>query len=58
MLLTNIDLVIGSVLIPGDKAPHLITKDMLKMMKPGTVLVDVAKENGLSFETNQQTTHS
>ena len=35
MELPNIDLVIGSVLIPGDKAPHLITKDMLKMMKTG-----------------------
>ena len=40
MELPTIDLVIGSVLIPGDKAPHLITKEMLKMMKPGTVLVD------------------
>ena len=46
MELPNIDLVIGSVLIPGDKAPHLITKEMLKMMKPGTVLVDVAIDQG------------
>ena len=58
MELPNIDLVIGSVLIPGDKAPHLITKDMLKMMKPGTVLVDVAIDQGGCFETSHPTTHS
>lgn len=40
--LPDVDLVIGSVLIPGDKAPHLITRNMLAMMQPGTVLVDVA----------------
>ena len=56
--LPNIDLVIGSVLIPGDKAPHLITKEMLKMMKPGTVLVDVAIDQGGCFETSHPTTHS
>ena len=56
--LPNIDLVIGSVLIPGDKAPHLITKDMLKLMKPGTVLVDVAIDQGGCFETSHPTTHS
>ena len=39
-------------LIPGDKAPHLITRDMLKMMKPGTVLVDVAIDQGGCFETS------
>lgn len=58
MELPNIDLIIGSVLIPGDKAPHLITKDMLKMMKPGTVLVDVAIDQGGCFETSHPTTHS
>lgn len=58
MELPNIDLVIGSVLIPGDKAPHLITRDMLKMMKPGTVLVDVAIDQGGCFETSHPTTHS
>ena len=58
MELPNIDLVIGSVLIPGDKAPHLITKDMLKLMKPGTVLVDVAIDQGGCFETSHPTTHS
>lgn len=56
--LPNIDLVIGSVLIPGDKAPHLITRDMLKLMKPGTVLVDVAIDQGGCFETSHPTTHS
>ena len=58
MELPTIDLVIGSVLIPGDKAPHLITKEMLKMMKPGTVLVDVAIDQGGCFETSHPTTHS
>ena len=58
MELTNIDLVIGSVLIPGDKTPHLITRDMLKLMKPGTVLVDVAIDQGGCFETSHPTTHS
>ncbi|MCC8186018.1 MAG: alanine dehydrogenase [Bacteroides sp.] len=52
------DLVIGSVLIPGDKAPHLITKEMLKLMQPGTVLVDVAIDQGGCFETSHPTTHS
>ncbi len=56
--LPNIDLVIGSVLIPGDKAPHLISRDMLKLMKPGTVLVDVAIDQGGCFETSHPTTHS
>lgn len=58
MELPTIDVVVGSVLIPGDKAPHLITKDMLKMMKPGTVLVDVAIDQGGCFETSHPTTHS
>lgn len=58
MELPTIDLVIGSILIPGDKAPHLITREMLKMMKPGTVLVDVAIDQGGCFETSHPTTHS
>ena len=58
MELPTMDLVIGSVLIPGDKAPHLITREMLKMMKPGTVLVDVAIDQGGCFETSHPTTHS
>ena len=52
------DLVIGSVLIPGAKAPHLITKDMIPMMRPGSVVVDVAIDQGGSFETSKPTTHS
>lgn len=56
--LPTTDLVIGSVLIPGAKAPHLVTRDMLKLMKPGTVLVDVAIDQGGSFETSHPTTHS
>src|SRR5574344_931602 len=58
MMLPDIDIVVGSVLIPGDKAPHLITREMLKMMQPGTVLVDVAIDQGGCFETSHPTTHS
>lgn len=56
--LPTTDLVIGSVLIPGAKTPHLITRDMLKLMRPGTVMVDVAIDQGGSFETSHATTHS
>lgn len=52
------DIVVGAVLIPGDKAPHLITRDMLKLMQPGSVLVDVAIDQGGCFETSHPTTHS
>lgn len=51
------DLIIGAVLIPGAKAPHLITKEMLKLMRPGTVLVDVAVDQGGCIETCKPTTH-
>lgn len=51
------DLIIGAVLIPGAKAPNLITKDMLKDMQPGTVLVDVAVDQGGCIETCKPTTH-
>ncbi len=51
------DLIIGGVLIPGAKAPKLITRDMLKEMRPGTVLVDVAVDQGGCFETTKPTTH-
>ncbi|TGE24947.1 alanine dehydrogenase [Hymenobacter aquaticus] len=51
------DLVVGAVLIPGAKAPHLITRDMLKTMRPGTVLVDVAVDQGGCIETCTPTTH-
>lgn len=52
------DLVISSVLIPGAKAPHLITKDMLPLMKKGSVVVDVAIDQGGSLDTSRATTHS
>ena len=52
------DLVIGAVLIPGAKAPHLITRDMLRLMKKGSVLVDVAIDQGGCFETSHPTTHA
>ncbi|MDR2840053.1 MAG: alanine dehydrogenase [Paludibacter sp.] len=57
-LLPTTDLVIGAVLIPGAKAPHLITRDMLKLLKPGSVLVDVAIDQGGCFETSHPTTHA
>jgi alanine dehydrogenase len=57
-LIQNHDLVVGAVLIPGAKAPKLITRDMLKLMKPGTVLVDVAVDQGGCFETTKPTTHA
>ncbi len=56
--LPTTDLIVGSVLIPGAKAPHLITRDMLKLMRPGTVLVDVAIDQGGCFETSHPTTHA
>ena len=56
--LPDTDLVIGSVLIPGAKTPHLITRDMLRLMRPGTLLVDVAIDQGGCFETSVPTTHS
>ncbi len=56
--LPDTDIVIGSVLVPGDKAPHLITRDMLKLMESGSVLVDVAIDQGGCFETSHPTTHS
>ena len=58
MELPDTDIVIGSVLIPGDKAPHLITRQMLATMQPGSVLVDVAIDQGGCFETSHPTTHS
>ena len=56
-LLPQTDLVIGAVLIPGAKAPSLIRRDMLKLMRPGTVMVDVAIDQGGCFETSKPTTH-
>jgi len=56
-LLPTHDLIVGAVLIPGAKAPHLITRDMLKLMRPGTVVVDVAVDQGGCIETCKPTTH-
>lgn len=56
-LIKDHDLIIGAVLIPGAKAPMLITRDMLKEMRPGTVLVDVAVDQGGCIETCRPTTH-
>ena len=55
--LKHADLVVGSVLIPGAKAPKLVTRDMLREMEPGTVMVDVAIDQGGCFETSRPTTH-
>lgn len=57
-LLPHTDLVIGAVLIPGAKAPHLITREMLSLMQPGSVLIDVAIDQGGCFETSHPTTHA
>jgi alanine dehydrogenase len=56
--LSRADLVIGAVLIPGAKAPRLIAKDDLKIMKPGSVIIDVAIDQGGCVETARPTTHS
>lgn len=57
-LVTTADLVIGAVLIPGASAPKLVTRAMLKRMRPGSVLVDVAIDQGGCFETSHPTTHA
>ncbi len=56
--LPTTDVVIGSVLIPGAKAPKLITADMVRLLRPGSVMVDVAIDQGGCFETSHPTTHS
>ena len=56
-LLPQVDLVIGAVLIPGAKAPHLLTREMLKLLQPGSVVADVAIDQGGCFETSRPTTH-
>jgi alanine dehydrogenase len=55
--LKDADLVIGSVLIPGEKAPKLVTDKMVERMKPGSVLVDIAIDQGGCFENSKPTTH-
>ncbi len=57
-LLKTADLVVGAVLIPGAKAPHLVKKEHLKLMKKGSVIVDVAVDQGGCIETTHATTHS
>ena len=57
-LIKEADVVVGAVLVVGAKAPKLVTKDDLKLMKKGSVLVDVAIDQGGCFETSQATTHS
>ena len=56
-LIQNHDLIVGAVLVPGAKAPKLVTRDMLKEMRSGTVLVDVAVDQGGCIETCKPTTH-
>jgi len=56
-MLPNTDLLIGAVLVPGAKAPKLIRRDMLKLMRPGSVLVDIAIDQGGCAETSRPTTH-
>lgn len=56
--IASADLVIGAVLVAGAAAPKLVTRDMLKLMKPGAVLVDVAIDQGGCFETSRPTTHA
>src|SRR3954470_18568770 len=56
-LLPAVDLLIGAVLVPGAKAPKLINRDMLRRMKPGSVLVDIAIDQGGCVETSRPTTH-
>ena len=55
--LKDADLVVGSVLIPGEKAPKLVTDEMVAQMKPGSVLVDIAIDQGGCFENSRPTTH-
>lgn len=56
-LLPTVDLLIGAVLVPGARAPKLITREMLKQMRPGSVLVDIAIDQGGCAETSRPTTH-
>jgi alanine dehydrogenase len=57
-LLPDVDLVIGAVLVHGAKAPHVITREQLRLMKPNSVLVDVSIDQGGCFETSRATTHT
>jgi alanine dehydrogenase len=57
-LVIDADLVIGAVLIVGAAAPRLVTREMVKRMKPGSVLVDISIDQGGCFETSRPTTHA
>lgn len=57
-LVTQADLVIGAVLIPGARAPHLVTEEMVQAMRPGSVIVDISIDQGGCVETSRMTTHS
>ena len=56
-LMPSVDLLIGAVLVPGAKAPKLITREMLREMRPGSVVVDIAIDQGGCVETSRPTTH-
>jgi alanine dehydrogenase len=56
-VLPDVDLLIGAVLVPGAKAPKLINREMLRKMRPGSVLVDIAIDQGGCAETSRATTH-
>jgi alanine dehydrogenase len=55
---TSADLVIGAVLVPGARAPKIVTEDIIRQMKPGAVVVDISIDQGGCFETSHMTTHS
>jgi alanine dehydrogenase len=57
-LVLGADLVVGAVLVPGAKAPHLVSEDLVARMRPGAVLVDISIDQGGCFETSHVTTHS
>jgi alanine dehydrogenase len=57
-LLPTVDLLIGAVLVPGAKAPKLVSRQMIASMRPGSVAVDIAIDQGGCFETSRATTHS
>lgn len=57
-VVTSADLVIGAVLVPGAKAPKIVTRDVISRMQPGSVIVDISIDQGGCFETSKMTTHS
>ena len=57
-LVVEADLVIGAVLVPGARAPHLVSAELVRQMRPGSVLVDISIDQGGTFETSHVTTHA